>query len=278
MSYFHSIHNLYNKQLTTKAQFVIHAFPLHINSPRRATTKDQLLSLKTSVHKRNAKNKMLNEEETAKLISLVKEQPLLYANLDFNTVIDQQIEVLKLGTWENISKAMNMEPPLVIEQWNEIEERFNDDLKTCTKTTDFYRNCYQFNELQFLIRHYQQKNMFLSECFEQSECEFVITEEDLKQSDQEYDCLFQELPEPENQEREIDSFLESFGINEGEQNDILLNEEETVNHITQGILLQERNFEDATDEEFGEFLLKQLKTMTSETEKRAIKRDILKML
>lgn len=52
---------------------------------------------------------MLSPEETVKLINLVKDQPLLYVNFNFSVDIDQQIEVLKLETWENISKTMNME-------------------------------------------------------------------------------------------------------------------------------------------------------------------------
>lgn len=52
---------------------------------------------------------MLTPEENAKLINLVKEQPLLYANFNFSVEVYQQVEVLKFETWENISKAMNME-------------------------------------------------------------------------------------------------------------------------------------------------------------------------
>lgn len=58
---------------------------------------------------RAANKAMLTPEENVKLISLVKEQPLLYANFSFDSDVDQQIEVLKFEAWENISKAMNME-------------------------------------------------------------------------------------------------------------------------------------------------------------------------
>lgn len=52
---------------------------------------------------------MLTPEQSVNLIRLVKEQPLLYANFNFNAEVDQQIEVLKLETWENISKTIDME-------------------------------------------------------------------------------------------------------------------------------------------------------------------------
>lgn len=55
---------------------------------------------------------MLTPEENVRLINLVKEQPLLYANFNFSIEVDQQIEVLKLETWENISKSMDMESKL----------------------------------------------------------------------------------------------------------------------------------------------------------------------
>lgn len=229
---------------------------------------------------------MLTPEENVKLINLVKEQPLLYANFNFSVEVDQQIEVLKFETWENISKAMNMESkffyfihsdsliflyeaPQVIEQWNGIEDRFNHDLEICKKATDFRNNCHQFEELQFLIRHYQQKNMFRSDCFEHSECEFVITEDDFKDRDPEYNDIFQE-PQEQEEDRDIPTFFECFDesvCNDNKEDDCL-----------RGSPWESRNLEDATDEEFGQYLIKHLKTIQCEQDKREIKRDILKIL
>lgn len=142
----------------------------------------------------------------------------------------------------------------MIEQWNEIEEKFSNDLKTCRTAADL-PNCFQFEELQFFIRHYQQKSIFQKERLENSEYEFVITEDDLKDSSLEYNDLFQEIPDPED--REITTFFECFGA--GDDNN------------------ESRNIEDATDEEFGDFLVKQLKAIECKEEKLKIKRDILKM-
>lgn len=221
---------------------------------------------------------MLTTEQTVKLIKLVKDQPLLYANFNFNVEVDQQIEVLKLEIWENISKAMERESkcfcfthfhsvivwpgeaPQVIEDWNRIEERFNSELQTCKKATDFRSHCHQFEELQFLIRHYQQKNMVGTEIFEDIEYEFVVTEDDLNDEDPDDNDIFHELPDQKEEDKSISTFFECF------------NETDKDSSWTDC-----KNMEDASDEEFGKFLVKQLNAIDCEDEKKEMKRDILKM-
>lgn len=164
------------------------------------------------------------------------------------------------------------EAPQVIEEWNLIEEQFNCELQRCKKAPDFRNNCQHFAELQFLIRHYQQKNMFPSDIFEGVEYEFVITEDDLKSKLQEDHNIFHEL-DPENKDEEnkdITAFFESF--NESEK--VHAKEDSSWIHSHEA----NKNIEDTSDEEFGRFLVQQLKTIACEDEKRQIKRDILKML
>lgn len=151
-----------------------------------------------------------------------------------------------------------------------IEQRFNQDLQTCQKATDFQQNCHQFEELNFLIRHYQQKNMFQGENLQHSQCEFIISKDDLSDKDQEYSDIFRELPEQE-ENRDISTFFE--GLNENMRDD---NKES--GSFPDSSWDDNRYLEDATDEEFGQFLVNQLKAIECENEKREIKRDILKIL
>lgn len=105
--------------------------------------------------------------------------------------------------------------------------------------------------------------MFRSDCFEDSECQFVITEDDLKGIDQEFSDIFQESSENEEEDRDISTFFECLdeNVHDNSKEDDCL-----------------RNLEDATDEEFGQYLIKHLKAIECENDKRQIKREILKML